>query len=68
MTHTLFLQHSKMFNLDDITNESSEEHNSKWPYIPDHLYRILIIWISGSGKKNALFNSIKKQDSGNLKT
>ena len=28
MTHTLFLQHSKMFNLDDITNESSEEHNS----------------------------------------
>ena len=66
MTHTLFLQHSKMFNLDDITNESSEEHNSIWPYIPDHLYRILIIWISGSGKKNALFNSIKKQDSGNL--
>ena len=28
-----------MFNLDDITNK----YNSKKPYIPDHLYRILII-------------------------
>ena len=28
-----------MFNLDDITNEN----NKKWPYIPDHSYRMLII-------------------------
>ena len=32
-----------MFNLDDITNENNEEHNLKWPYIPDHPYRMLII-------------------------
>ena len=32
-----------MFNLDDITNENNEEHNLKWPYIPDHSYRMLII-------------------------
>ena len=31
-----------MFNLDDITNEHSEVHNLKWPYIPDHSYRMLI--------------------------
>ena len=54
--------HSKMFNLDDITNESNKEHNKKWPYIPDHLYRILIIGASGSGKTNTLLNLIKQQD------
>ena len=32
-----------MFNLDDITNEHNEDHNKKWPYIPDHLYKMLII-------------------------
>ena len=31
-----------MINFDDYTNENIE-HNSKWPYIPDHPYRILII-------------------------
>ena len=31
-----------MFNLDYITNEHNEEHNFKWPYIPDHPYRMLI--------------------------
>ena len=31
-----------MFNIDDITNENNNEHNEKWPYIPDHLYRMLI--------------------------
>ena len=25
------------------TNKQKTEHNEKWPYIPDHLYRILII-------------------------
>ena len=46
----------KMFNLDDITNESKEKYKDKWPYIPDHHYRILIISGSGSGKTNALVN------------
>ena len=43
----------KMINFDDITNENKIEHNSKWPYIPEHPYRMLIIGGSGSGK-NAL--------------
>ena len=29
MHHKLFLQHTKMFNLDDITNEHNKEHNLK---------------------------------------
>ena len=45
-----------MINLDDYTNENKIEHNSKWPHIPDHPYRILIIGGSGSGKTNALLN------------
>ena len=48
-----------MINFDDITNENNAEHNSKWPYIPDHPYRILIIGGSGLRKKNALHNLIK---------
>ena len=51
-----------MINLDSITNKNNKEHNEKWPYIPDHLYRILIIGGSGSGKTNSLLNSIKEQD------
>ena len=50
-----------MINFDDYTNENIIEHNSKWPYIPDHPYRILIIVGSGSGKKNALLNLINNQ-------
>ena len=51
-----------MFNLDNITNEKNKEHNEKCPYIPEHLYRILIIGGSGSGKTNALHNLIKEQN------
>ena len=40
-----------MINLDGITKENNNEHNEKWPYIPDHPYRILTIGGSGSGKK-----------------
>ena len=50
-----------MFNLDDITKENNKEHNKKWPYIPDHPYRILIIGGSGSGKRNALLNLVKNK-------
>ena len=38
-----------MINLGNITSEKNEEHNEKWPYIPNHPYRILIIGGSGSG-------------------
>ena len=51
-----------MFNLDDITNEKNKEHNNKWPFIPNHPYRILIIGVSGPRKTSALLNLIKEQD------
>ena len=51
-----------MINLDSITNKNNKEHNEKWPYIPDHPYRILIIGGSGSGKTNALLNLINEQN------
>ena len=51
-----------MTNLDSIINENNKERNEKWPYIPDHLYRILIIDGSGSGETNTLFNLIMEQD------
>ena len=47
-----------MINFHEYTNENKTEHNSNWPYIPDHPYRILIIGGSGSGKTNALLNLI----------
>ena len=51
-----------MINLDSITYENNKEHNEKWPYIPDHPYRILIIGGSGSGNTSTLFHLIKQQD------
>ena len=51
-----------MINLDNITDESNKENNKKWPYIPDHSYRILIIGGSGSWKRNTLLHLIKEQD------
>ena len=50
-----------MINLDSITNKTNKKHNEKWPYIPDHPYRILIIGGSGSGKTNTLLNLINEQ-------
>ena len=51
-----------MINLNSTTYENNKERNEKWPFIPDHLYRILIIGGSGSGKTNALLNLITEQD------
>ena len=48
----------KMINFCDATNEIKTEYILTWPYILDHLYWILIIGGSRSGKKNALFNLI----------
>ena len=50
-----------MINLDNIVNDNNKEHNEKWPYIPDHQYRILIIGGSGSGKANTLIHLINEQ-------
>ena len=51
-----------MFNLGSITNENNNKHNEKWPYIPDHPYKIITIGGSGSGKTTALINLINEQD------
>ena len=50
-----------MINLGSIINKNNKNRNKKWPYIPDHQYRILIIGGSGSGKTNALLNLINEQ-------
>ena len=42
-------------------DENNKEHNKKWPFIPDHPYRMLINGGSGSGKTNALLNLIQEQ-------
>ena len=55
-----------MFNFNDIENEIIVKDNLKWPYIPDHPYRMLIIGGSGSEKTNALLNLIKEEDNDEL--
>ena len=50
-----------MTNFDDYTNKNKRKHNPNWPYISDHLYRILTIGGSGSGKTNTLLNLINNQ-------
>ena len=50
-----------MINFYDYANESKTKHNQKWPYIPDHPYKILIIWGSRSRKTNELLNLINNQ-------
>ena len=50
-----------MINLDNIVNDNNKKHNEKWPYIPDHPCRILIIGGFGSGKTNTLLNLINEQ-------
>ena len=50
-----------MINFGDYVNENKTERNQNWPYTPDHLYRILIIGGSESGKTNVLLNLIEHQ-------
>ena len=59
---TILISYKKIINLDDITNENNKDHNLKWPYVPDHSYRMLTIGNYGSRKTNTLLNLIKKQD------
>ena len=39
-----------------------KKHDEKWPYIPDHPYRILIVGGSGLRKTNTLLNLINEQN------
>ena len=50
-----------MINFDEIVGQRQREHNEKWPYVPDHPHRILIVGGSGSGKTNALMNMLGQQ-------
>ena len=51
-----------MINLDSITAENNKKHSERWPYIPDHPYRMLIIGGSESGKIHSLLYVINEQD------
>ena len=51
----------KMINFINYNNENKKEHNSNWPYIPDHTYKILITGGSGLGKTNTLLNLINNK-------
>ena len=65
----MFYNRKKNYQIKVITmmknyDESVEvNHNTNWPYIPDHPYWILIIGGSGSGKTNVLLNLMKHQQS-----
>ena len=45
----------------NYTNGNKTKFNSKWLYIPDYSYRILITGSTSSGKTNALLNLINNQ-------
>ena len=51
-----------MFKFYDITKKNNKEHNEKWPYIPDHPCRILIIGGPGTGKTSVLLNLKNEQN------
>ena len=61
MTKLPFYTLKKLVNLDNIINDNNNNHNEKWPYIPDHPYKILIIGGSGLGKTNTLLNLINEE-------
>ena len=44
-----------------ILQTKTTKNNEKWPYIPHHPYRILIIGGSGSGKTKTLHILIKER-------
>ena len=50
-----------MFYFNYITKGDIKEHNKNWSKIPDHLYRILIVQGSGSGKTNAVLSLINNE-------
>ena len=51
-----------MINFDGYTNENRVNHNPNYPYIPDHLYRTLIIGGSGSGNTTLIISNEDMED------
>ena len=49
-----------MLNFDGYANKSKTENNPKWPYIPDHPYRILLIGGSGIWKNKCIIEFNKQ--------
>ena len=45
-----------------ILQKKIKQKSLSWSYIPDHLFRILIIGHSTAGKTNSLLNLIKHED------
>ena len=50
-----------MINFDYVTKENIKGHNTNWPQLPDHAYRILIIEDPWSAKIDSLFTLISQQ-------
>ena len=50
----------QMINFDDYANENKTEHILKWPYIPNHPYKILIIGGSGICKNEYIIKFNKQ--------
>ena len=50
-----------MVDFYEVIGENTQEQNLHWTEIPDHLYRILIVASSFSGKTNELLNLINHQ-------
>ena len=48
-----------------MKNKNNTENNLKWPYIPDHPYRLLLIGTYESEKTNPFFNLKKNKDKAN---
>ena len=49
-----------MINFDGYANENKTQHSLKWPYIPDHSYRILILGGYRSGKSKFIIKFNKQ--------
>ena len=48
-------------DFNEVNGENTREHNPRCPQTPDHIYRILIVENSESGKVNVPLNLINQQ-------
>ena len=52
--NNIIKRYKKTFYFEDFIKENLKKHNTSWPRIPNHPYRILITGGSEFGKKNYL--------------